>query len=138
MDAAKPPTSKTPNYIICNNLRHKKKSEIKDIPFLGEPPRHHCHQRFGLQVATVVDGKADQTDVEALKQAMLRLDVTVAKNRGVQAAREAEAIGALQAAFKEMSSSMQGSMQKLQKVLFCPRYFDHCSVWFGSAFRMLT
>lgn len=69
----------------------------------------------------MVDEKANQTDVEALKQAMLRLDVSVAKNRGVQAAREAEAIGALQASFKDMSSSMQRSIQKLQKVMLCPR-----------------
>lgn len=67
----------------------------------------------------VVDGKADQTDVEALKAAMQRLDATVAaKARGnsTTAARDAEALGALQSAFKDMSTSMEGSMRKLQQV----------------------
>ncbi|CAM9561534.1 unnamed protein product [Hapterophycus canaliculatus] len=69
-------------------------------------------------VSVVVDGKADQTDVETLKAAMQRLDATVAaKARGTSAtaARDAEAMGALQAAFKDMSSSMEGSMRKLQQ-----------------------
>lgn len=69
----------------------------------------------------VVEGKADQTDVEALRVAMQRLDATVAaKARGnsATAARDAEAIAALQAAFKDMSSSMEGSMRKLQQVRY--------------------
>lgn len=67
----------------------------------------------------VVDGKADQTDVEALKHAMQRLDATVtAKARGssATAARDAEAMGALQVAFRDMSASMEGSIRKLQQV----------------------
>lgn len=71
------------------------------------------------KVSMVVEGKADQTDVEALQAAMQRLDATVAaKARGssATAARDAEAIGALQAALKDMSSSMEGSMRKLQQV----------------------
>ncbi len=74
------------------------------------------------KVSTVVDGKADQTDVDALKAAMQRLDATMAaKARGssAAAARDAEAMGALQAAFKDMSTSMEGSMRKLQQVRFC-------------------
>lgn len=66
----------------------------------------------------VVEGKADQTDVENLKVAMQRLDTSMnAKARGASAsARDTEAIAALQAAFKDMSSSMEGSMRKLQQV----------------------
>lgn len=72
------------------------------------------------QVSMVVDGKADQTDVDSLKQAMQRLDASVtSKARGASTvARDAEAIAALQAAFKDMSSSMEGSMRKLQQVFF--------------------
>ncbi|CAM9912557.1 unnamed protein product, partial [Ectocarpus fasciculatus] len=69
-------------------------------------------------VSMVVDGKADQTDVEALKHAMQRLDATVtAKARGssATAARDAEAMGALQVAFRDMSASMEGSIRKLQQ-----------------------
>ncbi|CAM9317187.1 unnamed protein product [Ectocarpus sp. 6 AP-2014] len=69
-------------------------------------------------VSMVVDGKADQTDVEALKHAMQRLDATVtAKARGssATAARDAEAMGALQIAFRDMSASMEGSIRKLQQ-----------------------
>lgn len=71
------------------------------------------------KVSMVVDGKADQTDVEALKAAMDRLDATIAakaKGSSATAARDAEALGALQAAFKDMSTSMEGSMRKLQQV----------------------
>lgn len=71
-----------------------------------------------MKVSMVVEGKADQTDVEALQTAMQRLDATVAaKARGTSAtvARDAEAIAALQVAFKDMSSSMEGSMRKLQQ-----------------------
>lgn len=66
----------------------------------------------------VVDGKADQTDVETLRLAMQQLDVKVAaKDRGAaSAARDAEAISALEAAFKDMSSSMESSLRKLQQV----------------------
>lgn len=67
----------------------------------------------------VVDGKADQTDVEGLKSAMQRLDATIAakaKGSAATAARDAEALAALQAAFKDMSTSMEGSMRKLQQV----------------------
>lgn len=67
----------------------------------------------------VVDGKADQTDVKALKAAMDRLNATIAakaKGSSATAARDAEALGALQAAFKDMSTSMEGSMRKLQQV----------------------
>ncbi|CAN0136933.1 unnamed protein product [Ectocarpus sp. 4 AP-2014] len=69
-------------------------------------------------VSMVVEGKADQTDVEALKHAMQRLDATVtAKARGssATAARDAEAMGALQVAFRDMSASMEGSIRKLQQ-----------------------
>ncbi|CAM9956458.1 unnamed protein product, partial [Laminaria digitata] len=68
-------------------------------------------------VSMVVDGKADQTDVEALRLAMQRLDGKVAaKDRGAaSAARDAEAISALEAAFKDMSFSMESSMRKLQQ-----------------------
>lgn len=63
----------------------------------------------------VVEGKADQTDVEALKTAMMRLDAST-RNRGAEGARDAEAIAALQVAFKDMSNSMEGSLRKLQQV----------------------
>lgn len=78
-----------------------------------------------------MDGKADQTDVEALKAAMHRLDATLAaKARGNSAtvARDAEAFAALQAAFKDMSTSMEGSMRKLQQVCLFQCFFWWSSV----------
>lgn len=75
-------------------------------------------------MATAVDCKADQMDVEALKVAMQRLDAAN-KARGTAASkRDAEAIAALQSAFKNMSTSMAESMRKLEKV-FRMLHFSH-------------
>lgn len=64
----------------------------------------------------VVNGKVNQTDVEALKQTMLHLDEAVAKDRSGKATRESEAVAALQTAFKDMSASMEESLRKLKQV----------------------
>lgn len=77
-------------------------------------------------MATAVDCKADQMDVEALKVAMQRLDAAN-KARGTAASkRDAEAIAALQSAFKNMSTSMAESMRKLEKVLRMLHFSHQC------------
>lgn len=76
----------------------------------------------------VVEGKADQMEIDTLKQAMLRMDAAVTKNRGVQAARQSEAIGALQVALKEVSSTMDGNIRKLQQVRSLGFSFDRSPV----------
>ena len=69
------------------------------------------------KMSIAVDDKADQTDVEALKMAMQKLDATNKAQGASAAAREAEALDALQTALNNMSIRMEGSIQKLQKVL---------------------
>lgn len=71
-------------------------------------------------MATAVDGKADQMDVEALKVAMQRLDAANKARGNAASKRDAEAIAALQAAYKNMSTSMEESMRKLEQVLRVP------------------